>query len=265
MIPKAIVLDLDGTLLDSNKKISQRNLNAIRAIQAMGIKIIFATARPPRVVQFEDVDLVSFGTLVFYNGALFQCTVTNQDIHFSITKELVREIIQYCLSVNPESNISVEVKDRWFCFKPLDYTEMMRIKVNPRMINLEEVISYDCTKILLTEFEFSDQLIHIFKNQVNILVTDGGQLVQIMSKRASKENAVHYLANTYGITMEDVMCFGDDFNDLGLFQSCGYSVAMGNAVNDLKDLASEITDTNDNDGVALILEKIVSRSVLSNI
>ncbi|MEK4512045.1 hypothetical protein EJP82_17985 [Paenibacillus anaericanus] len=58
--------------------------------------------------------------------------------------------------------------------------------------------------------------------------------------------------------MKDVLCFGDDFNDLGLFQSCGYSIAMGNAIKELKEIASETTETNDKDGVAIILERIVS-------
>jgi hydroxymethylpyrimidine pyrophosphatase-like HAD family hydrolase len=78
-----------------------------------------------------------------------------------------------------------------------------------------------------------------------------------MSLEASKENAVRHLTESRGIDIKDVLCFGDDFNDLGLFQTCGYSVAMGNAINELKEIASEITDTNDNDGVAMILERIV--------
>ncbi|MDQ0088596.1 Cof subfamily protein (haloacid dehalogenase superfamily) [Paenibacillus anaericanus] len=258
MKPKAIILDLDGTLLNSSKKISLRNLNAIQAIRQKNIIIIFATARPPRVVQFDDFDLFSFGGVVFYNGALFRCDVSNQDIHFSITNDLVQELIKFCLSLDPESNISIEVKDQWFSFKSLDYTEMMKVKINPEIIKLEELLSYDCTKVLITDIDYSEQLIGKFNDKLNILVTDGGHLVQIMSNAASKENAVRYLVSSAGVDMKDVLCFGDDFNDLGLFQSCGYSIAMGNAIKELKEIASETTETNDKDGVAIILERIVS-------
>ncbi|WP_281248949.1 HAD family hydrolase [Bacillus alkalicellulosilyticus] len=50
--------------------------------------------------------------------------------------------------------------------------------------------------------------------------------------------------------------FGDDFNDIGMFQLCGYPVAMGNAIEELKYIAKEVTDTNDNDGVAITLEAL---------
>jgi hydroxymethylpyrimidine pyrophosphatase-like HAD family hydrolase len=53
------------------------------------------------------------------------------------------------------------------------------------------------------------------------------------------------------------MCFGDDYNDLELFRAAGHSVAMGNAVDDLKEIASEVTLTNDEDGVAVVLERIL--------
>ncbi|KEQ22781.1 hypothetical protein ET33_20715 [Paenibacillus tyrfis] len=77
----------------------------------------------------------------------------------------------------------------------------------------------------------------------------------MMSNESSKENVVQYILRTLGLTMSDALCLGDDYNDLGLFQFCGYSVAMGNAIKELQDIANEITETNDNDGVALILER----------
>ncbi|PQP85630.1 hypothetical protein CPT76_35110 [Paenibacillus sp. AR247] len=53
------------------------------------------------------------------------------------------------------------------------------------------------------------------------------------------------------------MVFGDDYNDLGLFQMCGFPIAMGNAIIELKDRAAHVTDSNDNDGVAIALERMV--------
>ncbi|NOU85739.1 Cof-type HAD-IIB family hydrolase [Paenibacillus sp. LMG 31460] len=256
MKPKLIVLDLDGTLLNSKKQISKRNLFALQKVKAEGINIIFATARPPRAVKYEDINLFSFGTVVFYNGALFQCNVTDREIHYSISKGLVGSIFDYCLSVDPEANISVEVKDEWFTYKFLDYREMMKITTNPTIISKEILKTYDCTKILITDCNDSEHIIKKFGDQVNILSTDDGKLIQIMSVKSSKELAVKYLSESLGYKMSDVMCFGDDFNDLGLFQSCGISIAMGNAIKELKEIATEITETNDNDGVALILEKI---------
>jgi hydroxymethylpyrimidine pyrophosphatase-like HAD family hydrolase len=136
----------------------------------------------------------------------------------------------------------------------------MKITTNPTIISIEKLKTFDCTKILITDCHDSEHIINKFGDQVNILSTDDGKLIQIMSLKSSKENAVKYLIESLGYKMSDVMCFGDDFNDLGLFQSCGISIAMGNAIKELKEIATEITETNDNDGVALILERILGIS-----
>lgn len=95
-----------------------------------------------------------------------------------------------------------------------------------------------------------------FKMKLNILITDNGNLVQVSSLKASKENAVAALCKEMNVPLENVMVFGDDFNDIGLFNLCGWPVAMGNAIDELKMRSKEITETNNNDGVAIILEKL---------
>ncbi|WP_435170200.1 HAD family hydrolase [Paenibacillus glycanilyticus] len=65
------------------------------------------------------------------------------------------------------------------------------------------------------------------------------------------------MLNEIGVRAENVMVFGDDFNDLGLFHNCGFPIAMENAIMELKNCAKHITESNDNDGVAVALEKLV--------
>lgn len=132
----------------------------------------------------------------------------------------------------------------------------MNARGNPIVKSLEELVSFDATKILITGNLDIEILMEKFASKLNILVTDQGQLIQIMFKKASKELAVAKLLNMYGIQYEDVIAFGDDHNDIGLFHACGWSVAMGNAVKELKEIASEITVSNDEDGIAVVLERI---------
>lgn len=101
------------------------------------------------------------------------------------------------------------------------------------------------------------QIYQAFGQQVNIIVTDNNQLIQIMPVNASKEQAISKLCDIYNLEADSVIVFGDDHNDIGLFKMFGYSVAMGNAIPELKELADEITESNDQDGVALILEKLI--------
>lgn len=252
----AIALDLDGTLLDSNKRVSARNINAIRQCHRQGMRIIFATARPPRTVaSLLPEELLQIGSFVYYNGAQVFCRFTGYELHEPIPAPVTAEILDYCLGIDLDANLSMEVKDAWFSLKELDYADTMKVKSNPMVKPLEEMKQYDATKILVSGFAAHDRLLRQFGDQVNILLTDGGLLVQIMSKQASKEAAVNQLCERFGIPLRQVIAFGDDYNDAGLFRVCGRSVAMGNAVEELKRSATEITGTNDQDGVAMVLER----------
>lgn len=257
MNPRAIVLDLDGTLLNEKKQVTKRTIDVLYACKDKGIKIIFATARPPRITRFTEIDLAALGAIIYYNGALFHCNRTNQKIHFPIPSSIGKKLIYYCLSLDPESNISIEVEDIWHSNKALDYRELMHVEKNPTIISIDQLVAYDCTKILLTDFSYVEELTDKFKDKVTVIVTDEERLIQVMSPQASKEQAVAHLLGTYELSFADTICFGDDYNDLGLFQSCGHTVAMGNAVDSLKEIADEITASNDNEGVAAVLERYV--------
>ncbi len=74
-----------------------------------------------------------------------------------------------------------------------------------------------------------------------------------MDKTASKEKAISEIVKKYKMSSNDIYCFGDDYNDIEMFKYCKNSVAMGNAISELKSIAMFITDTNDNDGVAKFL------------
>jgi Cof subfamily protein (haloacid dehalogenase superfamily) len=254
----AIVLDLDGTLLNTQKKISTLNINAILDCHKSGIKIIFATARPPRAVnELLPKVLSDIGSFVFYNGALIASTPTSAEVHFPIALHISNELIDYCVRNHQDIEISLEVKDEWYSLSEIDYSVIMRRRGKPIKKDLKELKEFIPTKILITSIKDYSSIVDKFSNQLNIVVTDNGKLMQVMSKEASKEKGVQFLCNQFGINMNQVIVFGDDYNDFGLFEISGYSVAMGNAVDELKRIADEITLTNDEDGVGEVLERIM--------
>ncbi|GMK39582.1 haloacid dehalogenase [Paenibacillus sp. CCS19] len=252
-----IVLDLDGTLLNSNKEISTRSYNAIIQCTRLGMKFIFATARPPRAVRsFVNEELLALGSFIYYNGAYIDCKHTGIEEHVPIESELTAEVLEYCLHRNPDLDISVEAQDVWISVREHDYTEVIKVEDSPTVKSLEDLKTVEASKILFSGNIDMDLFQAKFNTRLNILTTDNGKLVQLSSPRASKENAVSVLCKAMNISLENVMVFGDDFNDIGLFRSCGWPVAMGNAVDELKHIAKEITETNDNDGVAVVLERL---------
>ncbi len=260
MIPKAIVFDLDGTVLNSKKEISKRNYAAISALKGENIHTIFATARPPRVTLFEGLESLSEdGYMVYYNGAYFRCTKENEDCHFSIDVDTAAQVIDYIEELDENAIVTVEIMDNLYGYKDIEYAvlDFMKKDYNPEIVEMEFLKSQELTKILITDFEYAQEIAEKFSDKLNVIVTDGGRLVQVMSSQVGKEIAVATIAKNIGITMQDIMCFGDDYNDLELFKAVGHSVAMGNAEDDLKAVASEVTLTNDEDGVAVVLERVL--------
>ncbi len=262
MRPKAIVFDLDGTVLNSNKEISKRNLAAIYSLHDYNIETIFATARPPRVTNFEGFEKLSHHSyMVYYNGAYYRCTKNLDDCHFGIERKLAAEAIEFIEEIDCDAVVTFEIKDKLYGYKDIDYgvLDFMKKKsYNPEIVHIDFLKNQELTKILIADFDYSQEIAQKFRGKLNVIVTDDGRLVQVMSKKVGKEIAVATIAKNLGITMNDIMCFGDDYNDYELFKAVGHSVAMGNAVDDLKEIASEVTLTNDEDGVAHVLERIVS-------
>jgi len=261
---KVVVLDLDGTYLNSAKEVSKRNLSAVLACCERVMRIIFATARPPRSVdRLLPQELLRVAAFVYYNGAQTRCRATRTECQIGIPAATVGEIIDACRRDFPQLALSVEAQGKWYGLGEHNYRELMRVDQEPIPLNLEELKALDAVKILLAGAYEGKPLYDCFHDQAALLYTDGGRLVQIMASGVSKEAAVRRLCQVYGVEMGTVLAFGDDRNDIGLFEACGYTVAMANAVPELKCIAGEITASNDEDGVATVLERLLHFSSTS--
>ena len=182
---KAIVLDLDGTLLGSDKSISSRNYKAVKKCYDSGIHIIVATARPPRsanqfVKNFPFVDY-----LVYYNGALITCNSKQTQRHISIPNEILQQINKFIELHAPESLISYEVNDSWYACTPVpdSLRAQFGLRLNdpsPQIMDSDFISSLSPTKILVQGYSTWRDMIEQFGDHLNVIATDGGVLVQIM-------------------------------------------------------------------------------------
>lgn len=257
----AIVLDLDGTLLNSNKEVSHNNMKAIQSCHNRNIKIMIATARPPRAVKsLLPPQLLKICSFIYYNGSYIEDQMNQLEYHFSIDSVVTSEIIDYVLAEDPSVQISIESMDRWYSHQNIDYLSF-GVSSGPEYLDIEKIKNLSTTKILISKYANTTKLKDIYGEKANIIVTDNGSLIQIMALEGSKENAVRTLCQEYNIGTSSIVAFGDDFNDVGLFHECGYSVAMGNAIQELKDVATMVTDSNDNDGVAKALEWFLNEGI----
>jgi len=248
---KMMFTDLDGTLLRRDKTISQYTASVFNRCKDIGVKIVFATARPVRAVsKWLNIDIQS-DACIYHNGAvvkigeeLFQETGID---HATVTNLLgeVKKLdnMKIAAEINDTLYANFDASTIWpgveYCVTDLcNLPELPADKII--------IITIDKAKISKIEQLFDESLYwEISENEV----------LMVMNKNARKRNAIKEIANHFGITLAETAAFGDDYNDIEMLQDCGIGVAVANAIDETKAAADLICDTNENDGVAEWIEE----------
>jgi hypothetical protein len=259
---RLVAIDLDGTLLDDSKRISQRTVEALCCLPARGVKVVIASARPPRSVRHIYQQLKLDTLQINYNGALiWDEPAGNAVFHRPMTGKLVRALIDAARARFDSVVVTCEILDRWYTDR-LDQpytTETGRLFKPDVVATLREICGQPITKlVLLSEPQIITQLESglgaVHKGKAVIVRTDP-QLIQIMDKRVSKAAALEMVAAHYGVPMDQVMAIGDAPNDVGMLQLAGVSVAMDNAYEIVKQTADWVAPSNNDHGVHAALVK----------
>lgn len=251
--PRVVALDLDGTLLASDGRVSPRNSAAVSACAARDIRLVIASARPPRsVAALLPPDFPAL-TWICYNGAEVW-HAGRRVMHRAIAPERAHALLAAIEAHAPAATVSVEFDDRLYANRPL------RQPWEHSVVDLRAAITRPISKILFAADEVPDlaALRAALPEEYSVCVTDRGCLGHIMAPGVSKALALAALLDRAGLSLADVMAFGDDHNDLELIAAAGTGVAMGNAIPDVKAVAAHVTTTNDQDGVAAVLETLLA-------
>ncbi len=252
---KLIAIDLDGTLLNSEKKISEQTLNALRCLPP-DVRVIISSARPPRSVRHIYQSLGLNTWQINYNGALIWDEPAQRAIfHCPMPGELVQRMIELSRDMFEEVLITCEVMDRWHTDRVDDSitTETGRLFKPDVVAPYETFCNQPITKLMLLAepkilMRLEPLLLGQFGNDVTIVQTDR-DLLQIMDRRVSKGAALKKTADHYGIAKEQIMAIGDAPNDVGMLQLAGIAVAMDNAHPVVKRISHWVAPSNDDHGV----------------
>lgn len=254
-MPKLIVLDLDGTLLKSDKTISKETLSVLDACMKKGHKMVIATARPPRVCHDFIPDILKREYVVYYNGA--EIYSNYRKIYSKYISEMSAEkIIRFLYNNYPDAITSMEIENKLYSNLPVGD---LFGNIEYELVNYKDIKYQPAAKILvdLTKIGDPGHIKAFIPSDCRMVVTDGGILGQIMAEGVSKMEAIKFILNNWSLTMRDVVAFGDDYNDLEIMKESGTGVAMGNAVEELKQAAKYVSKTNDEDGVAYFLNEFL--------
>ncbi|MEG1799311.1 MAG: Cof-type HAD-IIB family hydrolase [Synergistaceae bacterium] len=265
--PKLIALDMDGTLLNSKSKLTPRTKDVLQRAVRSGIKIMIATGRmyPSALPIIREI-----GTefpCVFYNGAVVRRPASGEKLYeLGIGKELTSEVMDFYIERN--WYIQVYHEDNLYVVDEND----PRAKFYESISGISPIalgndfrnFRTDSTKLLgiagqgedfagmaqATKERFADRL---------YTATSWGAFVEMVNPSVNKAKGIEIAAGSEGISKEDVMAVGDAANDKEMVEWAGVGVAMGNATDALKTSADEIAGTNDEDGVAALVERYLDR------
>jgi hydroxymethylpyrimidine pyrophosphatase-like HAD family hydrolase len=253
--PRAIALDLDETTLNSDSRLDERTRSALHTVHEIGLPIVIATSRPGRVLPIlVGDDILDVTSLVQMNGTVAEGRAGLMGaLKHTMNPEDARKCWMLANERVPWARMTMEVDGVQFAVNhDDDINELWAFNMaTPTMVvSLDEAMALGPAKISingigrnlktlakLVETELSDDTV-IFR-------AANEQFLNIVPKRASKSGAVAHLLDSAHIPLTDVLSFGDDYVDIDLIRDCGWSVAVDNAIPEIKSLARYQTASND--------------------
>ena len=244
---KMLVFDLDDTLLRRDKTISEYSVSVLEKCRALGIKVVYATGRgctlnivPPELF---DGYVQNGGAAAFADDVLIY--------EKSIPTERVKDFLVTC----DKAGIKIAAQDEKRHYSNFKVNEMWSWITYYTIVNFNEL---DINAGKLYALPETKQDIEVITNNnpdwINLIIARDG-VAMFMHHEATKSNAVNALAEHWNIEVSEIIAFGDDLNDIDLLEYSGISVAMDNALDEVKAVSDYICDTNENNGAAKWLEE----------
>lgn len=267
---KLLVLDLDGTLTNSKKEITPETKQMLRKAQEHGIKVILASGRPTYgiVPLAEEINLAEYGGYILsYNGGVIINWKTREVVH---EKELQKELIPqlYDMAKNHGVDI-VSYLDRDVIAENGENKYVLHEaslnKMPLRVVDsFKETVNCAVPKCLIVgESEqlvsLEERMKSVFEGEMNIFRSEPFFL-ELMPLNIDKAASLQVLLNHLGMKREEMICCGDGFNDLSMIKFAGLGVAMSNAQDAVKAVADYITLSNDENGVAHVIDKFIFKN-----
>jgi len=264
---KLIAIDIDGTLFNSEKKISNENKAAIAAAQAKGVRVVLASGRPTNGMMgaLEELDMISDEHFVLsYNASVIQTVKTEKIIHSKVLTG--KDAKQLALIAQQVGTFIHAFSHQKGLITP-EHNEFTdhEAEINQQKITLLDFETLDDDeKILKVMLVAAPEQLTTAANKLPIelyeqfcILQSTPYFLEFLNSNSNKGIGVSALAKHLGLSAEEVICIGDAGNDFQMIQYAGLGVAMGNATVDIKAIADHVTLTNDQHGVAEVINEFV--------
>lgn len=266
---KALFFDLDGTLLNSEKKIPLSAKVALKKCREKGILVFLASARSPRLGEtlgWGEEEFSLFDGGIYSNGGYIEAA--GESRYAFIDADTVKKCVQ-AVGEEKDVHLSLHTPGHGYAFNfPINpaLKEGWGItEENLRPLN-EETMAVTAKMLvfwrnLVGETQrmperLCQKLQAICEGKARLYITDRGAAMQVTALDAGKKAAVDFVRQKLNLQIDEIAVFGDDLNDLEIIRAYPCSVAMGNAVEEIKQAAKYETCANDQDGIARALEML---------
>jgi len=265
---KLLAIDMDGTLLKDDKTISKRCKDSLKKADELGVKVVLTTGRPIQGIKgyLEELELTKEGDYVIaINGALISsasdysvisssATLTGKDVKYIYNK--IRDLNTYVHVFTSKDDL---VNER----SKFSDDEEKRIGLKVKVVDfLKDVKDGDeILKVVLEEEkhildEITDKVPRELFEEYNV-IRSVDFMLEFMKKGCNKATGLDILAQHLGINKDEIIAVGDAENDIEMIEYAGLGIAMGNAKNEIKALANFVTKSNEEDGLAYIIDKFI--------
>ena len=264
---KMIVLDLDGTLTNNKKEITPRTKEALMKAQAKGVKIVLASGRPTYGIMplAEELELKKNGgfILAFNGGKIIDCsdcrTIFEQKLDetlvpllYHAAKEAGMQILTYQgegIAATDKNDKYVQEEARINKMPVEEYDDFLQQLVYP--VNKCLIVG-DPAPLHQLEIKLKKEL----EGRMDVY-RSADYFLECVPLGIDKARSLDRLIITLGITKEEVIACGDGYNDLSMINFSGLGVAMSNAADDIKAQADYVTLSNEEDGIAHVVDKFI--------
>ena len=264
---KLIAMDLDGTLNNDQKIITEKTKAALMDVQKAGIRLALASARPSPGL-FKERDILNMqdyqGILMSYNGGRIVDAETNKvlfetSMDLAETKQVLRQLEKLPVTPILDDGVQFYVTDK-NGYK-VDYECKNNNMVCTEVENLADFLTFAPIKILMSvqpeELPKVQQRIAEMLPETLTVVQTAAFYLEVIPKVINKGQGIRDICKVLGITPAEVISFGDAANDIPMLQEAGVGVAMGNASEAVKQAADMVTRSNNEDGIAAALERLL--------
>ncbi len=262
--PRLVATDVDGTLLDPDDRVPPRSVAVIHRLVAAGVGFVLVTGRPPRWIPPVVEQLGVARLAVCANGGVLYDAAEDRVLwSHAFAPEALAALGAVAAEALPGCGLAVErlstgAGDAPFVAEP-DYTHAWA-EDGKAVVDRGELLSRPAVKLLVRSRLLSSDamvaaLAPLVGDTADLTFSSPRGLVEISPPSVTKAAGLAEVAERHGVTAADVVAFGDMPNDLEMLRWAGHGVAMGNAHPALLEVADEVTGSNGEDGLAMVLER----------